>query len=434
MAVVKPLLPGPRTDRSAVIAVGSIFGVNAGILGSLLPRFPEIADRLGASEATFGLALLAGGVGGVLGSVATPWVVARLGGLQQAIRVAISGMLVGGVLAAAAPSIVVFGLAMGLVGLADGVADPSMNEIALGEQTRRNRSLMGRMHAAWSASLTAFVGIGTLTAVLGVSLPVHLAVTALILATVQVAADAHVRDQPALSEGIDGQPPQTRATVTGQNVRRGVAAVAFLGLAAAWVETPPQDWSALLLSRELGAGAGLAGAGPLTFVAGVLLGRLFMDPMVDRLGGRRVALGAGVMTVVGMGSGLVLTDLTRSAIPLLIGLVLAGVGAAPVFPLMFTAAEDAARRIGRPAGTGGSLVSASSRVGFLLAPLLVGLVAERSGLLIALAITPIGGLLVTFTLPPLLGRDTSRLATTAPDGTWPNRHGRPCPRPEQPNA
>lgn len=393
----------PQTDRSAVIAVGATFSVNAGILGSLLPRFPEIADRLDASEATFGLALLAGGVGGVLGSALTPRIVALVGGLKQSIRLAVVGMLIGGIAAAGAPSIVWFGAGMALIGFSDGVGDPSMNEIALGEQTRRNRSLMGRMHAAWSASLTTFVGIGTLLAVLGVPLVVHLSITAAIMALVQIAADAHLRDKPALAQealGVTGG--GGRADATRRGIARGIGAVALLGLAAAWVETPPQDWSALLLSRELDAGPGLAGAGPLTFVGGVLLGRLMMDPLVDRIGGRSVALYAGGLTVVGMGLGLIITGLTDSGIPLLAGLVLAGIGAAPVFPLMFTAAEDAARRIGRPAGTGGSLVSASSRVGFLLAPLLVGLVAEQVGLLIALAITPIGGLLVTLTLPPLL--------------------------------
>lgn len=386
------------TDRLAAIAVAATFGVNAGVLGSLLPRFPEIADRLDAGEAAFGVALLAGGVGGVLGSAATPWVVSRAGGLLPAIRLSVPLLLVAGVAAAAAPSLVVFGVAMAAVGLADGVVDPTMNEVALAEQARHGRSLMGRMHAAWSGSLTVFVGVGTLLAVAGVPLAAHLLLVAVLLAGGQLVAYPHLRDEPVAVHPV----ASLTSTSTGGGRLKGVLALAVLGLAAAWVETPPQDWSALLLSRELGAGPGLAGAGTLTFVAGVFCGRLLMDRLVDRAGPSSVAGGAGILTAAGMGAGLVVAALTRSAWPLLAGTALAGLGAAPVFPLMFTAANAAARRAGRPAGTGGSLVSAFSRIGFLLAPLLVGVVAERTSLLLALAITPIGGLLVWATLRPLL--------------------------------
>ena len=85
-----------------------------------------------------------------------------------------------------------------------------------------------------------------------------------------------------------------------------------------------------------------------------------------------------------------------------VGLLLGGLGASPVFPLMFTAGDAAAQRLGRPAGTGGSLVSAASRLGFLSSPVLVGFVAERLDLVVALAITPLGALLMLATLPRML--------------------------------
>ena len=69
---------------------------------------------------------------------------------------------------------------------------------------------------------------------------------------------------------------------------------------------------------------------------------------------------------------------------------------------MFTAGDAAAQRLGRPAGTGGSLVSAASRLGFLSSPVLVGFVAERLDLVVALAITPLGALLMLATLPRML--------------------------------
>lgn len=407
---VEPNPTDATTDRRALLAVAATFAANAGVYGSLLPRFPQLADRLDAGEAAFGLALLGGGLGGLIGSTLMPTVVRRLGGFVPTIRWAVPLMLLGGVATGLAPSLVVFGLAMLVMGLADGVLDPAMNELALGEQQRRGRSVMGRMHATWSGTTTAAVGIGTLLAAADVPVGLHVGVVAAVMGLLQLVVGRGLRErtQGAAAHAEPGEPtPTERGSLReGLWVRPGplltVGAVGVMGVAAAWVEVPPQDWSALLLSRELGASAGLAGAGPLVFVGGVFLGRTVMDRLVDRFGGRRVAIGAGLASLVGVSAGLVTTATTGSPLPLLVGLLLGGLGASPVFPLMFTAGDAAAQRLGRPAGTGGSLVSAASRLGFLSSPVLVGFVAERLDLVVALAITPLGALLMLATLPRML--------------------------------
>ncbi|WP_108665885.1 hypothetical protein [Euzebya rosea] len=406
---VEPTPTDRTTDRRVLLAVAATFAANAGVYGSLLPRFPQLADRLEAGEAAFGLALLGGGLGGLVGSTLMPAVVRRAGGFVPTIRVAVPVMLLGGVAVGAAPSLWVFGLAMLVMGLADGVLDPAMNELALGEQHRHGRSIMGRMHATWSGTTTAAVAVGTGMAAADVPVALHVGIVAAAMGLLQLTVGRALRERhgaPPAADRPDAGPGDRASLREGVWVRRGplltLGAVGVMGVAAAWIEVPPQDWSALLLSRELGASPGLAGAGPLVFVGGVFLGRTAMDRLVDRFGGRRVAIGAGLASLVGVSLGLLATSTTGSPWPLLVGLLLGGLGASPVFPLMFTAGDAAARQLGRPAGTGGSFVSAASRLGFLSSPVLVGLVAERLDLVVALAITPLGALLMLATLPRML--------------------------------
>jgi len=56
-----------------------LFFVNGAIYGNWIPRLPEIKDRLGVSNAGLGVALIGGGIGGLIGSLAVGAIVARLG-------------------------------------------------------------------------------------------------------------------------------------------------------------------------------------------------------------------------------------------------------------------------------------------------------------------------------------------------------------------
>ncbi len=59
------------------------------------------------------------------------------------------------------------------------------------------------------------------------------------------------------------------------------------------------------------------------------------------------------------------------------GLVLAGLGAAGLFPLAFS---SAGRTPGIASGTGAAVVSLAARLGFLVEPLVIGALAEAVGL------------------------------------------------------
>src|SRR6478735_4510449 len=74
--------------------VAMLFIANALVFASIVTRYPEVKDRFGLSELTFGLMVACGPVGSVLGSIIAGRLVARLG----AVRVAVTSSALLGVL------------------------------------------------------------------------------------------------------------------------------------------------------------------------------------------------------------------------------------------------------------------------------------------------------------------------------------------------
>ncbi len=100
-----------------------------------------------------------------------------------------------------------------------------------------------------------------------------------------------------------------------------------------------------------------------------------------------------------MSIGLGVGAATRSPWPVLVGLALAGVGAAPQFPLLFDRAEAIARRLGVAPDAGAGIIATVTRAAMFIGPLAVGQIADRAGLFVGLTIVP---LMAAALIPSLL--------------------------------
>lgn len=396
-----------RASR-VVVPLQVVFAVNGALYGTVLPRYPQIADRLLATEGQFGLALLGNGVGGLVGALLVTAVTRRIGGPARTTAWVVPVMVAGIAIVGAAPSLAVLFTALALVGLADGAVDPSMNAVAAAEQERTRTVFMGRLHASWSGALLVSTGIGAVVAGLGIGVVPHVLVGCALLLVVHAVAARRllavgsglVTLEPVDEDG-DGSTTGSRRPAASGRMRIAVAAVT-VGVAATWIEIPPQEWAGLLFQRQLGTGPGLAGAAPFAFLVGVFACRVVLDRLVDEHGWRRVGVTAAVASAVGLGVGLPVGAVTGSPWPVLVGLVIAGAGAAPHFPLMFDRASVVAVRLGMPADTGSAAVSVLTRVSLLISPVLVGQVADRAGLFVALAIAPLAAVAMAVALLVLL--------------------------------
>ena len=344
-----------------------LFFVNGVVLGSWLPRLPELRDRFGLGLASVGLALAVGGLGGLAGSALSGVVVGRVGARQSALWPAAAVMVLLPLLALV-PHALLFASVLGLIAVTDAVADVGMNALAARVEEARGRSIFTRVHGVWSLGSLSGAAVSTAAVAGGVGLAPQLVVTAgACLAAVVWAAhllpESEVRPRPEAAAG------------------RGVVALwlAIAGAGAAFVEATPSDWSALYLSDVLGAVAPTAGAGFLGLTLGMVVGRMGGDFIVDRIGPGRTLAGALAFVAVAVA----LMTSTSNLIVALIAFTVWGLGVSVLLPLMYRLAGS------HPAfaeGHGLAALTQGSRLGFLAGPAAIGSMAEATTLPVAFVV------------------------------------------------
>jgi MFS family permease len=401
--------------------VALLFLANGLAHPSLWPRLPEIADAVGATPATFGLALLGTGVGGIVGSVLAPRL-ARVAGVPRAAVVSAAVLMVGVTTVGIAPTVPALFAAFALVGLVDGVADITQNALMFDVQRLGERSVASRMHAVWSVGALAGTGVGTAAASLRVGVvaqTIGLAAIGLVLvatarrathdvpvarAAVAAATTASTTSAATTTAAPPGTDPG--AASSGRPPRRlGLwVLVATTGLVVASVESVANEWSALTLREGLGTSLAVAGLGPTSYAAAMLVGRLVGDRAIDRVGAAATARAGAAAVVVGGGGGLALAAWLDVPALLLGGLIVAGVGTATLFPLMLAAGDRL-----DPSGRGVAVASLGARAGFLVVPVVVGAVGDRFGLVVGFGLLPLAGAVTLVALPRALraGRPAS---------------------------
>ncbi|MFE6700019.1 MFS transporter [Streptomyces sp. NPDC057718] len=373
--------------RHARVAVAVLFFTNGALFANLLPRYPQIKEDLAIGNGAYGLAVAAFPAGAITAGLAAGVLIRRMGSA----RVAVLGTLLtgAGILAAGlAPSVALFAAALFLAGAMDALTDVAQNAHGLRVQRLYGRSILNSFHAIWSigAVTGGLMAAGAMS--LGLSLGVHLAVSAAVLV---VAAAAALR---FCLPGPDNEPEETGPERLGTAGASGTSRVGFvlaalvlIATAGTLVEDAGNSWAALYLTDALHASAALAAWGFIALVGAQFIGRIFGDRLVDRFGQRAVARAGGLITAVGMGLALAVPTLSGTVL----GFALAGFGVATLVP---AAMHEADALPGLKPGSGLTIVSWLMRLGFLLSPPVVGQVADAAGLRTGLLVIPAAGVLV----------------------------------------
>lgn len=394
-------------DRRARLAVAALFLTNGAIFASLLPRYPEIKSDLMISNTGFGLSVAAFSAGALLSGPTAGALVRRF--TSAHVAVATSLVLAAFTFAASvAPSAALFASAMFVAGAGDAVTDVAQNAHGLRVQRNYRRSIINSLHAVWSVGAVAGGLIGAASIAAGVPRGVQLAGTGLLFGAIALGAHRLLlpgpdRDVPPAGDDSAPAPPRV-----GPGTLAAVAMLAALAIAGAAVEDSGSSWATLYLHTELGAPAAVAAFGYIALVGFQFLGRLLGDRLVDRFSERSVARAGGLVIAVGMGLALALPGTAGT----IAGFAAAGFGVATVIPAAFHAADNLT---GLPPGTGLTAVTWLMRSGFLLAPVVVGAIADAAGLRIGLLIVPAAGLVIVGASGVLAG---SRRG--APHGTQPH--------------
>mgnify|MGYP000876181974 FL=1 len=408
----------PHAVVRARAAVCLTFFCNGLAFSNLVPRYPEIVERLAITKAAFGQAIMAGSIGALIAGLAASSLITR----WTSARVATLGMALAGLAylgAGTAGNWLVLAACLAIGGGLDAIIDVAQNAHGLRVERRWGSSIITSFHAAWSLGAVCGALMGQRMAASGVPIAWHLGGVVLILTALSLAAlrwmipgpDADDRRAEAVEPSASPTAPPTAPASTeptgplapahsappARASRLGmVAMVVVLGAmcaAAMFPEDVSANWSSLLLA-EFRAPAGMVGMGLVAMQTTMIVGRLIGDRIIDSLGPRRVIGAGGALVALGMGAGLA----TGTVWGILAGMVLAGAGCAVAVPVAYAAADDIP---GLPPGAGLTIVSWLARVIMMIAPPIVGMLADAHGTWVALGYGLLGGLIMVASWPML---------------------------------
>ncbi|MFN8020140.1 MAG: MFS transporter [Acidimicrobiales bacterium] len=365
----------PTSLRRSGFATATLFLVNGATFSNWLPRISEIRDRLGLGNAGLGVTLLGGGLGGVIGALLVGRVSERLGSSRLLSAAAIT-LSLGMPLIAFAPHAVVLLALLTLLGTFDVFNDVAMNTQAVMVQERSGRQIMNRLHGMWSLGFTGGALLGSLARAAEIGIRWHLAVVgAVLLTTVLTCRRWFIPDDPVPHPHPHARPDHDGHPTPAPARRRPNAAMVAMALAAVGaitLEVTPNDWAAVFFNDVFDAGR-VAGFGTVACAGAMLVGRLAGDHVLERLGEHRMT----TLSFWLIGVGLVVTVVAPWPAVAVGGLVVWGLGLAPVFPLLYT---TAARLPGTSAGAGLGWMLLGQRFGAMLTAVSIGGVSQLQGM------------------------------------------------------
>lgn len=374
-------------------AGGTAFFAINGILGfSFVPRLAEIQSSLGLDAAGLGVVLAVGTAGGlVVGPLAAP-LVHRWGAVPVASAMGLLA-LPPLVIMGWATMPVVFAMAFFVFWAADAVMDSAMNTRALEVEAVYGRSIINGFHAWWSLGSIIGSVLGAGSALIGIPLGPFLTGLALLagvaLLTVWAAGTGAVPEAvQSRNDHVSGETHHLsrRRAVTVMLGSGGALLAAFI-MAAILVEDVPARWSSVYLTDVLAdPGAWIA----VTYVAltgAMTLGRFTGDRLVDSIGEVRWIRWSMAAVAVSMGAALI----SGTPFAFVLASAVAGFGVATLFP---AAMRAAAHLPGVTPAMGIAMVTWFSRIGFVISPLAVGLIAQAAGIRWGMAVIVAAALLI----------------------------------------
>ncbi len=371
-------------SRRARTAVAALFLTNGAVFANLLPRYPEIKTDLGMSNSAYGAAVAAFSAGALAAGLTAAALIRR----YRSSRVAVVGTVGIGVfvaLAGVATSPVLLAAGLFAAGACDAVTDVAQNAHGLRVQRIYGRSIINSLHAVWAAGAIIGGVMGGTALALGIPRAPHLGFSAVLCSVVVLVAYRFLL--PGSDHDDHRQARADRPGPAGGAVYAALLALVLIAVAGAMVEDAGNSWAVLYLRDALGAPGPIAVSGYIAVVTFLFIGRLVGDRLVDRFGERTVVRTGGSITAIGMGLALAFPSVPGT----IAGFAMAGLGAATLVPSAMHAADQLP---GLRPGSGLTILTWLMRIGFLVAPVLIGVIADATSLRTGLLVVPIAGIVV----------------------------------------
>ena len=342
------------------------FAVYSFCMGNIFPRLPDIQHAMGVPEGALGLGLIGTPVGTLIALTFASPLLERIG-YRRSLLGLIPLLALFYAFASMAPNPVAFFFLLFPAGLAIGCIELIINLEADRTEHLIGRRIMNRAHGFWSIGFFAAGLLGGFIAQLGVPAPIHLLLI-VPLAVVGVALVLGRFDPAPMRTGGSTETTPRLAAPT-----LGIMVLVAVTLAAMVMEGAYMDWSAIYMTKIFGSAPFLAAMAVAVGAGAQAITRMFADSFVERYSPNGVA--RVLLSIVGVG--VLLVFFAPNEWVALAGFALLGIGTSAIFPLAMSAA---AQRTDRPAAINVAALAQISFVTFLVAPPILGFVAEHFGI------------------------------------------------------
>lgn len=386
-------------DKVALKAVALQFLVNGAVISSIIPRLPEIRDALSVDLGSIGQVISMAGVGGIIGSLFSTWLLKRLGTKRTMIFGTLITIFILP-LVAFASSIWSLFIVLAILMLLDPVIDIAMNMQGSNINARRDTPVMSRLHGLWSIGSVLGGLLAATMAMLAVPIVWHLlfASCLMLIALVFIGDGLLSSDDVVSSPKLDNKISDRKI-----NMASKLWVFALLGATVFIPEIVASDWSPFRAKDDLNASLGVASMAYVAFTCGMVSGRMTGDYFVLKMGQEKQFKRAILISSIGM----TIVCLIDSLAMLFIGLFISGLGLSVLFPLLY----DMAAQDSQKPGIALSVMTAGSRLTMLIAPFSIGLLADTDGFNVgfSMAVFALPCLCITvFLMGPLIQKNLLR--------------------------
>ena len=264
------------------IAVSFFFFSGGSSLALWAVHIPLIEQTVGISYAILGALLMFSGLGGFIAMQVYGWIVDHVGA-KSATR--LGGLIVGLSLLGPAFAQDAWTLGFAIFGLGFGIAgvDVAMIAAALQVEKANDRPIFTFFHLFWSVGGLFGAAFGFITISNGFDQSQTLSITGVILSITGLIVAGWLMP----NEAVASRGHKTKNKQSSSANRRVLPFVILAGLMAASgaiIEGVAHDWSALYLKDIQGVSVAAAAWGLAAFNVGMILGRIFIDRIVEAKG------------------------------------------------------------------------------------------------------------------------------------------------------
>jgi MFS family permease len=338
-----------RGPLAAFLAFGALWGGWAALV-------PAVQDAVGASKGELGVAFLFIAVGSVPSMLLTGRELDRRG--TRILPWLMAGLAAAAVLPGLVGSVPALAAVLLALGVFTGATDVAMNAAVSELEVRRDARLMQLAHALYSAGvLVGALAVGLARELGAERVPILLGIAAVVLA----AAAANARH-----ERVERRP----AAPARPRLARAAIPLGIACAAAFVIEGGMENWGAIFLERDLGAGPGASALAPAAYGGAMMVGRLSAHRLERHLGDSTLLAGAMGVALVGLVGAALAPNVPLAIAAFFVG----GAGISVAAPALFGAGGRNATPEQR--GSAVATVTTLGYLGFLVGPPLVGGVAE----------------------------------------------------------